>query len=127
MDLLWYTLVVVTTAAFTMVVVLMVMYCCRKIKEDKERARRLAELIEMEDGSLEAPSDLAGEIDIAPDYWVSSEGVIHNSLCRWFEKCDGTVWDGTTESKDCGLCGGMNPIVRLWNIPEWKEAHKKEE
>lgn len=112
-------------AAF--ILTLMVSYCVRCIRQDKARKKKLSTIVEIEDGSVIAPDDLASEIDIAPDYWVSSEGVVHNSLCRWYEKCDGTVWDGTSESKDCGLCGGTNPIVRLWNIPEWKEAHKQEE
>ena len=109
------------------IVVSMVAFVARRIKEGKIRDNKLEEIIGIEDGSTVAPEELAEEIDVSPDFWISTENVVHNSLCRWYEKCDGTSWDGTSSYSDCGLCGGTRPIVRLWNIPEWKAVHSDKE
>ena len=116
-----------TAAIIALVTALIVMYCARQIRVGKVRDKKLDEIIDLEDGSMIAPDELAEGIDVSPDFWISSEGVVHNSLCRWYEKCDGTTWDGESSHSDCGLCGGTRPIVRLWNLPEWKAAHSDKE
>lgn len=116
-------LMVVFVALGAFVFTLIVMYCVKNVHQARERDKEWSRVISIEDGSTVAPEELAADIDIAPDYWLSAEGVIHNSLCRWYEKCDGMTSDGEGEYKDCGLCGGKHPIVRLWNIPEWKAVH----
>ena len=118
------TLLVVFVAFAAFVFTMIVMYCAKNVHESRERDKEWSRVISIDDGSTVAPEELAADIDIAPDYWLSAEGVVHNSLCRWYEKCDGMAWDGSEgEYKDCGLCGGQHPIVRLWNIPEWKAVH----
>lgn len=66
------------------------------------------------------PIEEAKDVVVEPTFWLSDEGVLHNSLCRWYEKCSGAQWDGTAEHKNCETCGGDSPIVRRWNLPKEK-------
>jgi len=50
------------------------------------------------------------------EYWLSDSGVLHNSLCRWYKKSKGQVWDNVTAFENCKNCGGTVPIVREWNL-----------
>ena len=104
---------------------LILTYCIKSIKSNNAYKKQLNETLQIEDGSTVAPDGLADSVDVAPDYWISTERVVHNSLCRWYERCEGAFWDGEdgTGHTDCGLCGGTRPIVRLWNLPEWKAIH----
>lgn len=52
------------------------------------------------------------------EYWLSDSNTLHNSLCRWYKKCSGKVWNGTDSYENCKNCGGSSPIVREWNINE---------
>ena len=50
------------------------------------------------------------------ELWLSDSGILHNSLCRWYKKCSGKVWDKEAEHTNCKNCGGTEPIVREWNL-----------
>ena len=55
------------------------------------------------------------------DLWLSDSGILHNSLCRWYKKCSGKVWDRYSAFTNCKNCGGAEPIVREWNIKDEAE------
>jgi hypothetical protein len=40
------------------------------------------------------------------DYWINSNGVRHNSRCRWFGRTRAGHYGGKTEGRACGQCGG---------------------
>ena len=52
------------------------------------------------------------------EYWLSESNTLHNSLCRWYKKCSGKVWNGTDSYENCKNCGGSSPIVREWNLKD---------
>lgn len=72
-----------------------------------------------EDGSEIVTGDEAKGVVVEPDFWLSDQGVLHNSLCRWYKKCDGKEWDGLAAYRNCETCGGGEPIVRRWNLPSF--------
>lgn len=59
----------------------------------------------------------ASQVAVDELKWISDNGVLHNSLCRWYKKCSGKEWDGVEEHKNCNTCGGDTPIVHRWNLP----------
>lgn len=42
----------------------------------------------------------------ARDYWINSNGVRHNSRCRWFGRTKSGHYGGKSEGRACGQCGG---------------------
>lgn len=42
----------------------------------------------------------------ARDYWINSNGVRHNSRCRWFGRTKSGHYGGKGEGRACGQCGG---------------------
>ncbi|WAC19018.1 thermonuclease family protein [Luteolibacter sp. SL250] len=42
----------------------------------------------------------------ARDYWINSNGVRHNSGCRWFGRTKSGHYGGKNEGRACGQCGG---------------------
>lgn len=40
------------------------------------------------------------------DYWINSNGVRHNSGCRWFGRTKSGHYGGKNEGRACGQCGG---------------------
>jgi micrococcal nuclease len=42
----------------------------------------------------------------ARDYWINSNGVRHNSRCRWFGRTKSGHYGGKDEGRACGQCGG---------------------
>ena len=71
-----------------------------------------------ETGDQIVTDDRAKDVVVDDVFWLSDKGVLHNSLCRWYRKSAGKEWDGETEHKNCDLCGGDKPIVRVWNLPK---------
>ena len=69
-------------------------------------------------GSVIIEGEKADEVieKMEKEYWLSDKGVLHNSLCRWYKKCAGKVWDNEAEHTNCKNCGGDTPIVREWNL-----------
>ena len=49
-------------------------------------------------------------------FWLSDHNVVHNSLCKWYRNCEGKEWTGEGNPDQCGLCGGVRPIVHRWNL-----------
>jgi micrococcal nuclease len=42
----------------------------------------------------------------ARDYWINSNGVRHNTRCRWFGRTKSGHYGGKNEGRACGQCGG---------------------
>ena len=74
-------------------------------------------------GSVVVTGEKAQKViaNMEDDFWLSDTGVLHNSLCRWYKKCSGKVWDRYSAFTNCKNCGGAEPIVREWNIKDGEE------
>lgn len=44
--------------------------------------------------------------DVGEKYWINSNGVRHNSSCRWYGKTKSGHYGTKNEGKGCGQCGG---------------------
>ena len=77
-------------------------------------------------GSVIIEGDKAEEViqKMEKEFWLSEKGVLHNSLCRWYKKCAGKVWDNKEEHTNCKNCGGDSPIVREWNLNKLGEDNE---
>lgn len=52
------------------------------------------------------PKPTAQKPSLGGDYWINSNGVRHNSACRWFGKTKRGHYGTKDEGKGCGDCGG---------------------
>lgn len=68
------------------------------------------------DGSEIVTGEEADNVAVSDVFWLSDNGTLHNSLCRWYKKSGGSEWDGKAEHVNCQNCGGETPIVHRWNL-----------
>ncbi len=87
-------------------------------QEEEQKTPTDEETDDVFPGSVIIEGEKADEVikKMEKDYWLSDKGVLHNSLCRWYKKCAGKVWDNEAEHTNCKNCGGDTPIVREWNL-----------